>query len=202
VTETEGSGGEKPTYTPVAPPPATYTPYTTSTVYSTAIYTVTSGTTEQVTTEIISLYTTVCPIAEATTIPAAPTVPGAGYPTSSAGGEESSTTTGSSTTTVYRTVKLAPSTATVIPVLSTATVIPVKSSPVAPYPTGPAPSYPAGTGTGYPSVSMVKPSSTSVGGTSGVETYTPSPTVFTGSASKMGGSLMAVILAGVVAMLV
>jgi hypothetical protein len=92
-------------------------------------------------------------------------------------------------------------------VKSTATVVP---TPVAPYPTGLASSGGTiGTGTGLPSVSLVfikpSPSPVAEGVTSaagGVTTPTPSPSTFTGAASKVGGSMIAVALAAIVALIV
>lgn len=139
--------------------------------------------------------------AEATSTPAAPAIPGAGYQASSAGVEESSysTTTVSSTVTQYRTVKVVKSTATVVP------------TPSAPYPTGPASSEGVvGTGAGLPSVSLVfiSPSPSTVaesGETSaaGGVAATPTPSTFTGAAGKMSsGSMIAIILAAIVALIV
>lgn len=182
--------------TPSPAPPA-YTPMTTSTVYTTKIYTITSCAATvtncpaklgQVTTEIISLYTTVCPVTEATSTPA---VPGGVYQQSSSAGY--STTTISSTLTTYRTVKVVKSTATVVPTPK--------------YPTGPASSGGVvGTGTGLPSVSLVystvgEEATSAAGGVTA--SSTPSPSAFKGAASKMGGgSMVAVVLAAIVALIV
>jgi len=74
-------------------------PWTTSTVYATSVYTITSCAATvtncpekgQVTTDIISLYTTVCPVtATETTPPKYPTSSPAGYPTSKPAGPETS----------------------------------------------------------------------------------------------------------------
>lgn len=211
VTESEGSGGKtKPTSSAASPPPSV-TPYTTSTVYSTKIYTITScaptvtncpAKLGQLTTEIISLYTTICPVTEATSTPAAPSVPGGAFEQATSAGASAGatheTTTLSSTLTQHRTVKVVKSTATVVP--------------VAPYPTGPAVSsgvLGTGTGAGLPTMSsvVVKPCTAceeATTSTAGGATAAPtsSPSVFTGAGSKMGGSVVAVVLAAVVALIV
>ncbi|KAL5331921.1 hypothetical protein ACEPPN_001461 [Leptodophora sp. 'Broadleaf-Isolate-01'] len=219
VTETE----VKSTKTPIGKPtttllPTTYKPtgpvkYTTSTVYTTSIYTITScapSVTDcpsklgHVTTEIIKLYTTVCPVTEksipvATAIPSTyapvetpietPAYTGVAIPSSSspAGvphfyGYDSSTTTLSSTTTQYKTIKI---------VKSTATIMPLPPTTLAPYLTGPASEgYPLGTAA--PSaVAQVTSSAEGV-----TTTKTPVPVYATGAASS-SRSAVGVMVAGV-----
>lgn len=160
-------------------------------MYTTKIYTVTSCAPSvtncpaklgSVTTEIISLYTTVCPVANQT--PASPgsfsapagsksSAPGSSVPASSAqsSGKPSSLTTHvKQAKTTYVTVAYATSTATlpsgpqfsasnsgvVSVVPSTMTVVPLPPTTSAPYPTGPSSKKKhQGTGTGLPSVSVV-----------------------------------------------
>lgn len=184
------------------------TKYTTSTVYTTNIYTITAcpayvtncpAHSTYATTETIALYTTVCPVT-ATETGSYPTtsaavsqsyiIPGKGgkstitYP---AGSEsDHKTTTLSSTTTSYVTIEIVQSTATLVPIQYTAS-----GSGKAPYPTGSESGSAGGiktlaTGTAAPSVSLVqvgKASTTALG----VTGYPSATAVFTGAAAARGG---------------
>jgi chitinase len=147
-----------------------------------------------VTTEIVKLYTTVCPVTEAepTSTPVAQYTPINSYTVKPATSDISYTTL-KSTTTQYRTVKLIKSTATVYAVPSS---VSVKSE--APYPTGPATSGKV-LGTASPSLSVVINKVTS--SAEGVVSYTPTPkpTTFTGGASGVRGGMgmvVAVVMGG------
>jgi chitinase len=169
VTATETNGGI-PTSTAVA----SFSPveYTTSTVYATTTYTITScaptvtncpAKLGQVTTDIISLYVTVCPVseAEATATPNAENT----Y----------STTTLSSTTTQFVTVKVVQSPAALAP-------YPISLTTQA---------KTLGTGTGLPVLNLITTTA------AGVAT----PSQFEGAASISGSSIgvmIAVILGAVV----
>ncbi|KAL2065294.1 hypothetical protein VTL71DRAFT_2963 [Oculimacula yallundae] len=208
VTETKTPIG-KPTTTPVPTykPTGSVTKYTTSTVYTTSIYTITScapSVTDcpsklgHVTTEIIKLYTTVCPVTEtakptpSTYSPVSPVVEqpaftGKAIPPTY---DSDSTTTLSSTTTQYKTIKI---------VKSTATIVPVPYTTLAPYPTGPAgpgAGYPVGSGTAAPSAVAVTSSAEGAD-----KTKTPVPVYATGSASSSRSAVgvMVAVVAGVVA---
>ncbi len=165
------------------------TKYTTSTVYATTVYTVTSCA-ETVTdcparigyetTEIISLYTTVCPVTETETAIPVPTTPA--YPAYPVASGSSKTTTISSTFTTYVTINLVHSTATLMP-----------------YPTGPAQGTKA-LGTGLPNVSVVYQAVSSAKGTASAYPTTP---VYTGGAAslKAGAGLLVGVAAGLVLVL-
>jgi len=195
VTATETDKGF--TYSTMAPAPTT-TLYTTSTVYTTNVYTITSCAATvtdcpaklgSVTTEVVKLYTTVCPVAEATSEATKPISSGVDKAIASS---SIITTTKSSTTTLYRTVVMMKSTATVVPTS-------------APYPTGSAVSKPFATG--LPSVSVVfqKQASTSTAaGAAGTTTASPVPTTFAGAASSPRGGMCTLLVAlfGVVALLI
>jgi len=228
-----------PLYTTVCPvtetettPPATSGPsgpetirYTTSTVVTTSVYTVTSCAPTvtncpvgQVTTDIITLYTTVCPVSEETGTPVSvPLPPFTGVPTSIPGGNAYSvaptpgtesavpyptyvasssgelTTTSTSTTryTSYVTVQVVQSTATVIPVPKYPTPVKEVSSAF-------------GTGTGVPSGFTYSPVSTPTTAAGGEVTYPASSTStpFAGAGVRVSGSmsLVAAIFVGAIAM--
>jgi chitinase len=159
-------------------------------VYTTSIYTVTSCAPTitncpvgHVTTEIISLYTTVCPVAEST--PVTVSLPPFTKPTSLPAGENTSTTTRSSTFTSYVTVKMIKSTATVVPTPMYPTLAKQYSAAAG-----------SGTGAGVPA-----PQPTSVAGGE-VTPSASAPETFTGAGNKMGGSMgvVAAIFVGAVAM--
>jgi chitinase len=184
VTATETNGG-----VPTSTAAASTSPveYTTSTVYTTTIYTITScaptvtncpAKLGQVTTDIISLYVTVCPVSEAAAT-ASPTA----SPTAIASAENTySTTTLSSTTTQFVTVKVIQSTATVAPY------------PVSVTAQGNAQGKALGTGTGLPVVSLI---TTTAGAAA-------TPSQFTGAASTSRGPfgvMVAVVLGAVVFMM-
>jgi len=230
------------------PSPATSSPsgpatvrYTTSTVITTSIYTISKcaptvtdcpyTTKPVITTDIITLYTTICPISEETGTPIsvslppltgvpssiaaggisysfAPTpgtesaIPHPVYPTS-VGGEELTTTSTrtAATLTSYITVQKASSTV-VIP--STVIVIPTPKYP------SPAKvkSSAQGTGTGLPSgVTYTpvysKPTTSPAGGATYPAASSSVPIYVTGAGARLGSSigLLAAVLVGAVAMI-
>ncbi|CZT52997.1 uncharacterized protein RSE6_14427 [Rhynchosporium secalis] len=209
VTETKTPIGKPsmsavPTYKPTGP----ITKYTTSTVYTTSIYTITScapSVTDcpskfgHVTTEIIIDYTTICPVTEnakptpSTHSPAVekPAFIGAAIPLKLVHEHEQPTTVLSSTTTRYRTIKI---------VKSTATIIPVQYPTAVPYPSGPVGhivGYPVGSGTAKPTaLAQVTSSAKGAEGTK-----TPIPVYATGSASNSRSAIGVIfaVVAGVVA---
>jgi len=174
-------------------------PYTTSTVYATSVYTITScaptvtncpARIGQVTTEIISLYTTYCPVAASAT--AAHSTP-APYSSAAAGGYSTSTVYSTATVTISKChpdvtncpFTTAPVTSVKTYAVST-TVVPVTSVPVVTYPASsvPAVTYPASAPVStaktsapasYPVVSASKPA----GVVSVITISTCIPTVYT-----------------------
>ena len=163
-------------------------PWTTSTVYATSVYTITSCAATvtdcparlgSVTTDIISLYTTICPVTATET--------GAPYPTSTAGGYPTGTGASNGTVPSYPVSTYAPS----YPSKSTTTIYECDTSSEVPtYPASSevAPTYPASSEAAptYPASSEAAPTypaSSEAAPTYPASTYSPAPIISTATIS-------------------
>lgn len=199
VTATETAAGVTST-TPISQPSTTQ--YTTSTVLATTVYTVTScaptvtncpAKLGQVTTEVITLYTTVCPVEQAVT---ATFTPGGVFVASVSSIAANLTTTLSTTTTKYSTVRLVQSTATVYPVPVTTVISSV------PYPTGPASKSQFGTGASSASPVFTKATSSVAGVVTSVQSAVPTQFVGAASSTRGMGVVMIVVLGTVLGLMI
>jgi len=153
-------------------------PWTTSTVYATSVYTITSCAATvtdcparigSVTTDIISLYTTICPVTATET--------GAPYPTSTAGGYPTGTGASNGTVPSYPVSTYAPS----YPSKSTTTIYECETSsevPTYPVSSEAAPTYPASS-----EAAPTYPASSEAAPTSPASTYSPAPIISTATIS-------------------